>query len=165
MTKAIDLPNLPSSEADEYGLIEFPYVGRAPIHLLVHFWRLTLSMAMRDDATSVHFYPWRADCYFSMIVRGMRMDIVPPPEVELDQFVLAAATMMSESRFANCLRTWFGWPLRTSGTVRLNYEDRASDWFGTVWSAGGKSGAEWYRLPAEDARRRDRLGSAGHESR
>lgn len=42
-------------------------------------WGRVLLMAIRDEASSVHYHPWRGDGALSYIIANTRYDLLPPP--------------------------------------------------------------------------------------
>ena len=65
--------------------------------VLGKMWGMILLLAVRDNATSVHYHPWREDGGLPYIVANVRHVLVPPP-AELSEAVVGKARHQSRDR-------------------------------------------------------------------
>lgn len=132
------------------GMVQFPMLesegdGAATLEggdeILPQFWGLVLIMAVRDQATSLHYHPWR-NVVLTYIVAGTRYELIPPP-AEAAPGILAAARAL----FAP--PTWFGrqrLEVTTCGSFEFDAYDSLTTWDAVVWSSGERAGVELYRV-------------------
>jgi hypothetical protein len=105
---------------------------------LCRLWRMVLAMAVRDGAASVHYHPWRADGHLSYLVSGVRYELVPPPPALARRIAAVAGALACGSRLGAVMRRWLGWPIRTSGRVRLIGKTGESE-----WAVAGSRNGRW----------------------
>ena len=121
--------------------------------VLGKMWGMILLLAVRDNATSVHYHPWREDGGLAYIVANVRHVLVPPP-AELSEAVVAVA----RSLFTRPRRG--GWLSRRAGggpacgSVELDVYGHMLVWDAVVWSSGVRSGVELFRIAPAVAEQR-----------
>lgn len=142
-------PLRPASEIkndEEDMLVEFSE-NPSPTEITAGFrklWGMVLLMSVRDRATSVHYHPWRADGALCYIVDNVRYEMVPPPESWAHWCVETARTTFTEP--AGFFARLFGRGRVSCGTLRLEIATNPILWEVVVWSSGGRSGVEMYRV-------------------
>jgi hypothetical protein len=140
MANVIQLPTLPPGQLDP---------AMAADSTADLFWRLVLAYAVRDEAVSVHYHPWRArpdgEGTLYCVIWDTRVDMAPP---EVDAWwidrLLAGARRLAVTGPLGRLRAW-----ATGGAVgciRVIAESAASDWCVVVWGRGPLAGVEFFRL-------------------
>jgi hypothetical protein len=154
VSRRLLLPTLPPADADGEQLAEFELCWDDALRL----WKMVLAMSVRDAASSLHYHPWKPSGGLWYVVKRVRWALVPPPNVMARPLALAAGSLLS-GRVGAVLRRRFGWPLRTSGWLRVDSEFGPATFAGVVWETGGVFGVEWHRLePSVTHAEQDDLG-------
>ena len=111
-------------------------------------WGMILLLAVRDNATSVHYHPWREDGVLAYIVANVRHVLVPPP-AELSEAVVAVARSLFTEPVQGgllarlCGRTVSG---LSCGSVDFDVCGNVLVWDAVVWSSGERAGVELFRV-------------------
>ena len=111
--------------------------------VLAKFWGCLMAMAVRDHAASVHYHPWRADGGLAYVVHTVWYAMAsPPPELAGPMIAAARDLFVHPGR-----RGWLRWRGKVDcGSVELDVAGRRIVWDAVVWSAGGRTGLELYRI-------------------
>jgi hypothetical protein len=116
------------------------------------FWRLVLTIAVRDSASSLHYHPWRNNSptfvshSMTYVVNGIVYGLVPPPLSAEKLLIEAARKLLAPGRFRFMRRLLTGSPSITSGHLLAETSCGTSKWFGACWGANGFAGVDLYRL-------------------
>lgn len=104
-------------------------------------WGMVLCMAVRDQATSIHYHPWQADWSLTYVCECKRYAMVPPP----DEY---AAGIVAEARAAftrppGFFARLFGRDPVACGTLRLIVGAPVL-WDVVCWSTGPRFGVDFF---------------------
>jgi len=106
-------------------------------------WGFVLCMAVRDNATSIHYHPWRADLILTYVVECKQYEMVPPP-VEYATGIVAEARA-AFTRPVGFFARLFGRGQAASGTLRL-IVGAPILWDVVCWTTGERFGVEFFRV-------------------
>jgi hypothetical protein len=126
------------------------------------FWGYVLLFAVRDNASSVHYHPWRGDGALAYIVANTRIELHPPHPDWARHCVAAARSLLAHrsllGRIAVATRSFLsdcsllGLILvgrsarRTCGSLVLGVAEHRIEWQVVCWSSGGRCGVEFFRI-------------------
>lgn len=114
----------------------------APLRKL---WGLVLLLAVRDRASSVHYHPWRIDGELAYVVGNVRYVMVPPPPSLAGPILDTARSLIVPRRgFLGRLVRRDRGPV--CGSLALDVWGNHYGWEVVIWSSGGRSGAEFFRV-------------------
>ena len=107
-------------------------------------------MAIWDEASSVHYHPWRGDGALSYIIANTRYDLLPPPADWAWQCALAARSFLVRRR-SLLGRVLVGSSRGPAcGSFMLCVEEHKIEWDVVCWSAGKRFGVEFFRVAPLD---------------
>jgi hypothetical protein len=112
---------------------------------LSRLWSVVLLFAVRDNAASVHYHPWRADGGLSSVVANVRYVMVPLPPELAGPFVAAARSLFTRPARGGWLGLGAGGG-PACGTVELDVWGNPFVWDAVVWSSGERSGVDLFRI-------------------
>ncbi|MGL6075278.1 MAG: hypothetical protein ACRC8S_14060 [Fimbriiglobus sp.] len=125
-----------------------PIVENPPWSDLFRLWDFIMFIAIRDQASSVHYHPWKT-WELSMVVGNDHYEMVPLPPHWARRIALSAAMIMS-GKFGRFLRTQFHWPVQAQGVVRFESLYGSIDFIGSVWNDRRWYGVDWFRVDTAD---------------
>jgi hypothetical protein len=109
---------------------------------------MILLLAFRDNATSVHYHPWREDGALAYIVANVRHVLVPPPDELSEAVVAVARSLFTEPVQGGLLARLNGRTVSglSCGPVEFDVGGNVLVWDAVVWSSGGRAGVELFRV-------------------
>jgi hypothetical protein len=119
------------------------------------FWSMILLLAIRDNATSVHYHPWREDGVLAYIVANVRHELSPPPDELSEAVVTMARSLFTEPVQGGLLARLGGLLARlggrtvsglSCGAVEFDVGGNMLLWDAVVWSSGERAGVELFRV-------------------
>ena len=115
------------------------------------FWGMVFLMAVRDNATSVHYHPWRGDGALAYIVDDVRFEMHPPP-VEWAGHLVKTARYLAVRPQSIVTRILSGRGDPTCGKLTLCVDEHEIEWQVVCWWSGARIGVEFIRIsPPVDA--------------
>ena len=160
--KTIDLTakitGLTKSEPDEQGFVNFDHTE---FRHAMDWWVGILYMAIKDQASSLHFHAWPtsgvANEGLRYVVDWTHYELIPPPFEMAGEMVEAARELLGtpiRSRFERL----FG--LNTSGRFRLASKTVVTEWAGVCWKCDSAMGVDLFRLSPGVSKKRQPLAEA-----
>ena len=143
MRNIIQLPNLSHLYDSDSGNLVVCEDARTLLNMV-------LAMAVRDQATSVHFHSHRigstTDVVLTYVVGGGRYELVAPPTEIAGELFAAGCVMLAPRGWWGCLRRLVARAVGgCSGQFRVvDADGHSSEWYGVVWSAGPIAGLEFF---------------------
>lgn len=113
------------------------------------FWGMVLLMAIRDNAASVHYHPWRGDGALACIVNNVRIEM-DPPSVEWAGHLVEAARYLAVRPQSILTRMLLGRDDPTCGKLTLCFDGHEIEWQVVCWWTGARMGADFYRITPLD---------------
>ena len=108
-------------------------------------WGMLLLMAVRDNASSLHYHPWRGDGALAYVVRNVRQEMRPPSPDSAERCIAAARSLMVRGR--NRIRRILSgrWNPACESLI-LGIGGHEIEWEVVCWSSGGRIGVEFFRV-------------------
>jgi hypothetical protein len=143
ITRVVDLPGGGRELRVEDDVVEFsddPAVLRK-------FWGIVLCLAVRDDASSIEYHPWRADGGLAYVVDNVRYVLRHPPPEWAGPIVAAARSLVTPAGHGLRARLtrWTGGGIVT-GTLAFAVAGWLYEWDVVCWSSGERVGVEFFRV-------------------
>jgi hypothetical protein len=111
----------------------------------IKLWGMLLLMAVRDNATSLHYHPWRGEGALAYVVRNVRHEMRPPQPDAAERCIAAARSLMFRGR--NRIRRILSGrssPLCESLTIGI--EEHRIEWEVVCWFSRKRSGVDFFRV-------------------
>lgn len=140
MARFIRLPEIPQP-IDSNDLVEFDEKDEKGIHTM---WMLVLAIAIRDNAISIHWQPWRNGRALSYVVDDVRYYMIPSPKQFDDQVSRMLQSLIAPTRIGLALRRFLGMPI--TGRILCESKTTYSEWSAVAWKVGDIMNVDFYRL-------------------